>query len=127
MSWRGFYCEHYAGKVLLFGPQGFIGSCRTPEELWGTLERSCTDSESFQREADQLSTRERTYSKRHPDLPTDPQDRARAIEDHIHNIGVTRDQSGKQKAARTTVSQLTDDEVSNLLADLDQERSTQEP
>jgi hypothetical protein len=94
-TWRGFYCEHYNGKILLWGPDGegqvkFLGSARSPSELWGALERASESQEAVQFEGEQLRRRELSYARRRPELPADRQERDRAIEEHIANQGITK-------------------------------------
>jgi hypothetical protein len=94
-QWRGFYCEHYNGKVLLWGPSAegqvkFLGSARSPSELWGALERAAESEEAVRFEGGQLRQRELSYARRKPDLPADRQERDRAIEEHIQTQGITR-------------------------------------
>jgi hypothetical protein len=94
-QWRGFYCEHYNGKILLWGPdaQGqvrFLGSARSPSELWGALERAAESEEAVRFEGGQLRQRELAYARRRPELPADRQERNQAIEEHIQTQGITK-------------------------------------
>jgi hypothetical protein len=105
-QWRGFYCEHYNGKVLLWGPdaQGqikFLGSARSPSELWGALERSAESEEAVRFEGGQLRQRELSYAKRKPDLPADRAERDQAIEEHIQSQGVTKPRASPRPKSKS--------------------------
>lgn len=41
-AWRGLYCEHHNGHVLMWSATAFIGSAHTQSELWNVLEQAKT-------------------------------------------------------------------------------------
>lgn len=91
-TWRGGYCEAYHDHVLVWGAAQYYGSAHSPQELWGLLQRLKTEPGSGRRTAAM------------PALPTDPEERERAIAEWLSQNAPTMTQRDKRKRLRAELT-----------------------
>ena len=94
--WRGLYCEYHNGHILLWGPNGFVGSCRNPQELFGTLERLSSTAGTIQHEAE-LKTKA-SHTDLVPSFPANDADREQAIRKWLAENNPTKNRKQNQLA-----------------------------